>query len=57
MVVLPLVEIGDEVGVILPDSALAKLGVGCEDTVYLVENADRPMTLMSVPPEATSQRC
>ena len=50
MIALPLVEIGDEVGVILPDEILARLGVECEDTVYLVENADRSLTLMSVPP-------
>jgi hypothetical protein len=37
MTVVKLIEVGDEVGVILPDEVLARLKVGLGDTVYLSE--------------------
>ncbi len=37
MIALKLSQIGNSVGVILPKEALAKLGVGKGDTLYLTE--------------------
>lgn len=37
MQTLELIEIGDELGIILPDEVLAKLNVGLGDEIYLTE--------------------
>ena len=37
MQTLKLIEIGDELGIILPDEVLAKLNVGLGDEIYLTE--------------------
>lgn len=34
---VPLIGLGDEVAVILPDALLAKMGVGIGDDIWLVE--------------------
>jgi hypothetical protein len=37
MTVVKLIDVGDEVGVILPDEVLARLKLGLGDTVYVAD--------------------
>ncbi len=47
---VPLIDLGDEVAVILPDALLAKMGVGIGDDIWLVEK-DGALELRITSPE------
>lgn len=47
MIALKLTQIGNSVGVILPKEALAKLGVGKGDTLYLTDAPGGDMRISS----------
>jgi len=55
MFALKLTKIGNSVGVVLPKEAMAKLGVGKGDVVYLTDAPDRAMTLSSYDPKVARQ--
>ena len=40
MLALKVVEVGDSLGIILPEEAISRLGIGSEEVVHLVETAD-----------------
>jgi putative addiction module antidote len=51
---LELIEIGDDLGVILPEDVTAKLQVGLGDEIYLTETANW-LTLTKFDPEFEAQ--
>ena len=55
MITLKLTQIGNSVGVILPKEALAKLGVGKGDTLYLTEASGGDMRISSYDEEIARQ--
>jgi putative addiction module antidote len=55
MITLKLTQIGNSVGVILPKEALAKLGVGKGDTLYLTEAPDGDMRISAYDQEIARQ--
>ena len=55
MIALKLTQIGNSVGVILPKEAMAKLGVGKGDVVYLTEAPGGDMRLSAYSPEVARQ--
>ena len=55
MITLKLTQIGNSVGVILPREALAKLGVGKGDTLYLTEAPGGDMRISSYDEEVAEE--
>ncbi len=55
MIALKLTQVGNSVGVILPREALAKLGVGKGDTLYLTEAAGGDMRISAYDDEVARQ--
>jgi putative addiction module antidote len=55
MIALKLTQIGNSVGVILPKEALAKLGVGKGDTLYLTDAPGGDMRISSYDEEVARQ--
>ena len=55
MIALKLTQIGNSVGVILPKEALAKLGVGKGDTLYLTQAPGGDMRISSYDQDVARQ--
>ena len=55
MKALELIQIGNSIGIILPKEALAKLGVGKGDVVYLTDAAGGAMRISPHDPEVARQ--
>jgi putative addiction module antidote len=55
MISLKVSQIGNSVGIVLSKEALAKLGVGRGDTLYLTEGPDGAMRLSPYDPEVAVQ--
>jgi putative addiction module antidote len=55
MVAIKLTQIGNSVGAIFPKEALAKLGVGKGDTLYLTEAPDGALRISPYDPAVARQ--
>ncbi len=55
MVALKLTQIGNSVGAVFPKEALAKLGVGKGDTLYLTEAPDGAMRVSMYDPAVAEE--
>lgn len=55
MIALKLTQIGNSVGMVLSKEALADLGVGKGDTLYLTKGPDGSMRLSPYDPEVARQ--
>ncbi len=55
MIVLKLTQIGNSVGVVLPKEAMAKLGVGKGDVLYLTEAPGGDMRVSAYSAEVARQ--
>ena len=55
MKALELIQIGNSIGIVLPQEALAKLGVGKGDVVYLTDAADGAMQISPHDPVVARQ--
>lgn len=55
MMALELVQIGNSIGVVLPEEALAKLGIEAGDVLHLADTADGAMRITRYSPEVARQ--
>jgi putative addiction module antidote len=55
MVAIKLTQIGNSVGAIFPKEALAKLGVGKGDTLYLTEAPDGALSISAYSPDVAEE--
>lgn len=55
MIALKLTQVGNSVGVLLPKEALAKLGVGKGDVLYLTDGPEGDMRLSAYSPDVAEE--